>query len=148
MCDYCKFVPRIFVHSVLLSLRQRLAETVEMLFPISLLTYPMVNWCILRKYISRPLLLLQSVPCHPTGSEMCLKPSHPRMHANSASRRNYCSVLQVQASCVTSLNGSCCFPQQQILLNLMINLVESNIQYGVLRTSSAHDNNNMHLQNQ
>ena len=94
-----------------LSLMQRLAETVEVLFLISLLTYPMINWCILRKYISRPLLLLQSVPCRHTGSEMYLKPSRPRMHANSASRRKYFSVLQRLASCVTRLSGSCCFPQ-------------------------------------
>ena len=111
-CDFSKFVPRIFVHFLyFLSLMQRLAETVEVLFLISLLTYPMINWCILRKYISRPLLLLQSVPCRHTGSEMYLKPSRPRMHANSASRRKYFSVLQRLASCVTRLSGSCCFPQ-------------------------------------
>ena len=38
----------------------------------------MVKWCILQKYISRPLLLSHSVPRRHIGSEMYLKPSRPR----------------------------------------------------------------------
>ena len=81
-----------------------------MLCLISLLTYPLVNWCILRKYISRPLLLLQSLPFRHTGSEMFLKPSRPPMHASSASRRKYFSVLQVLASCVIEVKWFLLFP--------------------------------------
>ena len=51
-------------------------------------THPMTYWYIHQKYISQPLLLLQSVPCHHIVSEMYLPPIRPQMHANSASREN------------------------------------------------------------
>ena len=52
-------------------------------------TYPMINSRILQKYISQPLLLLQSGPCHYIVNEMLfLFPSRPQMHANSASSEN------------------------------------------------------------
>ena len=84
------------------------------------ITYPMKYWCILQKYIFRPLLLLQSVPCHHIVSEMYLKPSRPRMHANSASRENKRLQPQVLASCLTKSSGFCCFPQRWSLQNLRL----------------------------
>ena len=73
-------------------------------------TYPMKHWCILQKYISRPLLLLQSVPCHHIVSEMYLQPSRPQTHANNASRRNSRFVPQGTASFLKSSSNFCCFP--------------------------------------
>ena len=76
-----------------------------------ILTYPMKYWCILRKYISQPLLSLQLVPCHHIVSEMYLQPSRPQMHANSASRQNSRFVPQATTSFLKSSNNLCCFPQ-------------------------------------
>ena len=53
-----------------------------------MLTHPMTYWYIRQRYISQPLLLLQSVPCNHIVSEMYLQPNRPRMHANSASSVN------------------------------------------------------------
>ena len=77
----------------------------------TMLPYPMKYLCILRKYISRPLLLSQSGPCCHIGSEMYLQPSRPRMHANSASRENSRFLPQVLASFLTRSSDFCCFPQ-------------------------------------
>ena len=60
-----------------------------------MLTYPKIDWCILQKYISRPLLLLQSGPRRHIGSEMYLRTSRPRMHANSVSRKDWRFLPQV-----------------------------------------------------
>ena len=73
-------------------------------------TYPMKHCCILRKYTFRPLSLLQSGPCHHIAREMYLQPSHPRMHANNASRRNSRFVPQGTASLLKSSSNFCCFP--------------------------------------
>ena len=73
-------------------------------------TYPMKHWCILQKYISRPLLLLQLVLCHHIVSEMYLQPSRPQMHANNASRRNSRFVPQGTASLLKSSSNFCYFP--------------------------------------
>ena len=73
-------------------------------------TYPMKHWCILQKCTFRPLLLLQLVPCHHIASEMYLQPSRPRLHANSASRRNSRFVPQGKASFLKSSSNFCCFP--------------------------------------
>ena len=74
-------------------------------------TYPMKHWCILQKCTFRLLLLLQSGPCHHIASEMYLQPSRPRLHANSASRRNSRFVPQGKASFLKSSSSFCCFPQ-------------------------------------
>ena len=78
---------------------------------LTMLTYPMKYLCILRKYISRPLLLSQSGPCRHIGSEMYLQPSRPRMHANSASRENSRFLPQVLASFLTRSSDFFRFPQ-------------------------------------
>ena len=74
-----------------------------------MLTYPMIDWCILQKYISQPLLLSLSGPCRHIGSEMYLHSSRPRMHANSASREIWRFLWQVEASSSTrSSDHFCC----------------------------------------
>ena len=85
---------------------------------ITMLTYPMIDWCILQKYISRPLLLSQSDPCRHIGSEMYLQPSRPRMHANSASREDLRFLPQVLASFLTRSSDFGCFSQWQSFPNL------------------------------
>ena len=81
-------------------------------------TYPMKHWCILQKCTFRLLLLLQSGPCHHIASEMYLQPSRPRLHANSASRRNSRFVPQGKASSLKSSSNFCCFP---LLRSLKLN---------------------------
>ena len=88
----------------------------------TMLTYPMIDWCILQKYISRPLLLSQSDPCRHIGSEMYFQPSRPRMHANSASRENSRFLSQVLASFLTRLSGFYCFSQSRSFPNLRKNI--------------------------
>ena len=77
----------------------------------TMLPYPMKYLCILRKYISRPLLLSQSGPCCHIGSEMYLQPSRPRMHANSASRQISRFVLQEIANSLNFSNDFYSFPR-------------------------------------
>ena len=74
----------------------------------TMLTYPMIDWCILQKYISRPLLLWQSDPCRYIGSEMYMETSRSRMHANSASREIWRFLWQVQASSSTRSSDQFC----------------------------------------
>ena len=86
----------------------------------TMLTYPMIDWCILQKYISQPLLLSQSDPCRHIGSEMYLHSSRPRMHANSASREIWrFHFWQVQASSSTrSSDQFCCILKWRSFPNL------------------------------
>ena len=85
----------------------------------TMLTYPMIDWCILQKYISRPLLLSQSDPCRYIGSEMYMETSRSRMHANSASREIWRFLWQVQASSSTrSSDQFCCISKWRSFLNL------------------------------
>ena len=74
----------------------------------TMLTYPMIDWCILQKYFSRPLLLSQSDPCRYIGSEMYMETSRSRMHANSASREIWRFLWQVQASSSTRSSDQFC----------------------------------------
>ena len=100
------------------SLKTKLVAVSSKVIYFALLTYSMIDWCILQKHISRPLLLLRSVPCHHIVSEMYLKPSRPQMHANSASRQNSRFVPQETASFLKSSSNFRCFPQWRSLQNL------------------------------
>ena len=95
MISYC------LVTSCTFSWTYQCQRTPKVLIPppwLTMFTYPMKHSCILRKYISRPLLMSRSGPCCHIGSEMYLQPSRPRMHANSASRENSRFLPQVLAS--------------------------------------------------
>ena len=103
--DLLVYPPKIFFPTKVVAVSSRM-------IPICIiLTYPMKYWCILRKYISQPLLSLQLVPCHHIVSEMYLQPSRPQMHANSASRQNSRFVPLETASFLKSSSNLCCFPQ-------------------------------------
>ena len=98
------------LHNFVFGLTTKLVTLVK-LFQFIMSTYPMKYQCILQKYTFRPLLLLQLVPCHYIVSEMYVKPSHPRMHANNASRQNSRFVPQGKASFLKSSGNFRCFPQ-------------------------------------
>ena len=100
-------------------------------------TYPMKHWCIPQKCTFRLLLLLQSGPCHHIASEMYLQPSRPRLHANSASRRNSRFVPPGKASFLKSSSNFCCFP---LLRSLNLNKRRKKI---FLRLKTLMNNVNM-----